>query len=61
MKAAKLGNAFGMYQVGRWYAVGGGILRSEATAHEWWVKAAAKGNENAMICLEAQKEQGLKF
>ena len=51
----------GMYHGVGWYAVGGGIQRSEATAHEWWVRAAAKGNTNVTRCLEAQKVQGLEF
>ena len=59
MKAAKLGNAVGMKNVGTWYVKGiaagdngsGGIERSGLKARDWWVKAAEKGDENAMSCI----------
>ena len=60
MEAAQLGNAVGMKNVGTWYlkgfAVGevgsGGVEQSKSKAREWWVKAAEKGNENAIACIQ---------
>ena len=60
MEAARRGNAVGMKNVGTWYlkgfAVGevgsGGVEQSKSKAREWWVKAAEKGNENAIACIQ---------
>ena len=58
-----------MKNVGTWYrqgiaASGGGssggcsgVVRSMAKAREWWVKAAEKGDKNAMVNIQILDEK----
>ena len=53
-----------MKNVGTWYRQGiaagvdgsggggSGVEQSMTKARKWWVKAAEKGDENAMVCIE---------
>jgi uncharacterized caspase-like protein len=57
-KAADLGNANAMENVGMLYRMGEGIIRDDAEALRWWRKAADLGDANAMNQIGAAYRDG---
>ena len=51
LRAAELGNATAMNDVGFSYYNGKGVLKNPKVAFEWWEKAANLGNADAMSNL----------
>ena len=50
--AADQGYADAQYNLGNMYVRGEGIEQSTSKAREWWAKAAAQGQENAINNLK---------
>jgi len=59
VKAADLGNAQAMHNLGFQYATGQGVARDYAEARKWFIKAAALGNGPAMLHLGDLYANGL--
>ena len=57
-KAADLGYAGAMCNLGACYAYGEGVARSDAEAAKWWRKAADLGDAGAMYNLGTCYENG---
>ena len=51
-KSAKLGNSYGMYNVGACYKDGRGVTKELNKAKEWFAKAAAQGDVDAQHQLD---------
>jgi len=56
--AAEQGHATAQFHLGIMYANGEGIEQSYSKAREWWTKAAAQGQENAIKFLKQLDQQG---
>jgi len=59
LKAAELGNAQAMHNLGFQYATGQGVPRDYALARKWFSEAAALGNAAAMLHLGQLYANGL--
>jgi TPR repeat protein len=57
-RLAEDGNADAMFRLGRLYAAGVGVERSDTTAVQWFQKGAAAGNLNATTGLAAALLEG---
>ena len=57
-KAADLGNANAMENIGMLYRTGQGVIRDDAEALRWWRKAADLGDANAMFQIGAAYRDG---
>jgi len=57
-RLADVGNAHGMYRLGKMYAGGFGVARDETKAADWYRKGAAAGNVPAMTELAAALLEG---
>merc|ERR1712166_990448 len=55
--AGNQGHANAQYGLGIMYAAGKGIEQSNSKAREWWTKAAAQGNEDAIKYLKILDEE----
>jgi TPR repeat protein len=56
-QAADLGLATAQYSLGVMYYKGDGVERDIAKAREWWTKAAAQGEKNAIKNLKLINKQ----
>ena len=50
--AAEQGHAEAQFNLGNLYGKGVGVEKSLSKAHEWLVKAAARGQQNAIVLLQ---------
>ena len=63
-KAADLGDALGMYNLGVCYYNGTGVTKDEAEAVKWWRKAADLGNAEAkeiLAKINSKEDKGQDF
>lgn len=54
-KAAQVGNASAMYELGNMYMFGKGVPRNKKAAYKWYSKAAELGEPKAIEAINSEE------